>query len=141
MNFSLSVLWRLNLKKQTRKTFIFLKKIFNPFFNCHSFKSHHGKIILTSLFVQKQITCNLVGFDLLVIDDYLLLVTFVNSIFIRIKNLAVYFMTENCSFFVMRLPWLNTNGPLSFRILDSSSLNVISRIQCILSTWDRKSVV
>ena len=65
---------------------------------------NHGKIILTSLFVQKQITCNLVGFDLLVIDDYLLVVTFVNSIFIRIKNLAVYFMTENCSFFVMRLP-------------------------------------
>ena len=63
-----------------------------------------GKIILTSLFVQEQTTCDLVDFDLLVIEDYLLIKKLAMALFVHDKNLAVCFLTENCSFFVMRLP-------------------------------------
>ena len=66
----------------------------------------HGKIILRSLFVQKQITCNLVDCYLSILNDYSLAMKIHTSRLIQSKNLAVCFLTENCSFFVMRLPWI-----------------------------------
>ena len=55
-------------------------------------------------FCTRTTTCDLVDFDLLVIEDYLLIKKLAMALFVHGKNLAVCFLTENCSFFVMRLP-------------------------------------
>ena len=70
----------------------------------NSYDCGHGKIILTSLFVQEQTTYDLVDCDLLFIEDYLSIKKPAMSLFIHRKNMEVCFLTENCSFFVMRLP-------------------------------------